>query len=109
MTKCFCFLEELSSESLQFIEQFRSSLRENRSYLIDNIRYDVLSDWLLKHEVFSDAHMEFIEEVKTRRARVTRMIDIFFRRSTKDYQMFLTCLKSCRHQHVATLLENGGG
>ena len=110
MTKSFLLSEEEhSSESLQLIEQFKSSLREKQSYLFNNLSYEHLSDWLREHEVFSEAHMEFIETAETRREKVMRLLDILSRRSTKDYQIFITCLKSCQHQHVADLLQNGGG
>jgi Caspase recruitment domain len=91
-------------------EKIRNSLKHNWEFLIDNIRYDYISDWMYGHHVISKKHLEFIEEVKTNNSSmIRRLIDILSRRSMKEYRMFLTCLKTCHHPHVADLLENGGG
>ena len=91
-------------------EKIRNSLKHNWEFLIDNIRYERISDWMYEHHVMSKKHFEFIEEVKTNNSSmISRLIPILLRRSMKEYRMFLTCLKTCDHWYVADLLEHKGG
>ena len=103
-------MEGLRPERSLLTREIRNSLKHNWEFLIDNIRYENISDWMYGHRVISKKHLEFIEEPKTNNSSmIRRLIEILSRRSMKEYGMFLTCLKTCHHPHVADLLENGGG
>ena len=99
----------MSPDCLRLTDEIKSLLQRKRTFLIDFIWYKDLSNLLYEHGVISNDHKSFIQAGEGPREKCKRFLDILNRRCIKDYQLFLTCLRSAGSGHVAEALETQGG
>lgn len=85
-------------------DYFRKTLTNSRVYLVDNIDYDSLRDFLIESETLPVNLIENIDSNPNRRRRVREMLDCLPRRPDFAFSTFLASLHKSKQQHIADKL-----
>lgn len=77
------------------------ALIKNRVFLVRNVEYSTLRDFLIQENVFPISQIEAIDSKLHRTAQIRELIDILPRRSDNNFISFLQCLSSSDQKHIA--------
>ncbi|XP_014771239.1 caspase-2 [Octopus bimaculoides] len=80
---------------------YMEALIKNRVFLVRNIEYSTLRDFLIEENVFPISQIEIIDSKPHRTAQIRELIDILPRRSDKHFVSFLQCLSYSEQKHIA--------
>ncbi|CAI9737897.1 caspase-3-like isoform X1 [Octopus vulgaris] len=80
---------------------YLEALIKNRVFLVRNIEYSTLRDFLIQENVFPMSQIEVVDSKLHRTAQIRELIDILPRRSDKQFVLFLQCLSYSEQKHIA--------
>lgn len=83
---------------------FRKALTISRVYLVENIDYENLKDFLLEYEILSGSILETIDSLPNRRQKVREMLDCLPRRADVVFPTFLVSLSRSNQHHISMKL-----
>lgn len=83
---------------------FRKALTISRVYLVENIDYENLKDFLLEYGILSGSILETIDSLPNRRQKVREMLDCLPRRADVVFPTFLVSLSRSNQHHISMKL-----
>lgn len=83
---------------------FRKALTISRVYLVENIDYENLKDFLLEYGILSGSILETIDSLPNRRQKVREMLDCLPRRADIVFPTFLVSLSRSNQHHISMKL-----
>ena len=90
-------------------ERELSILDTNQESLIDLLDLSILLGLLHSAKVINKRQMDFISSKATSQNKIEVLLDILHRRSLRDYQQMISCLRQSNQSHIADVFESGGG
>ena len=106
-----CYLEigKIQDDMRPLTDDEVKVIATNRCTLVELIHFNRIQDRLLADGCVTSQQMELIKEPKGDRKRFGELLDTIRRRSFNSMVIFIECLKETHHDHIAQVLEEGGG
>ena len=86
-------------------ELHKKTIKKNYKYLVDNLDFKDIGDYLIQEEILNEEHCEEIEARNTRAERAREFLRILQTRGPRAYDSFINALNESNNEYIASHLE----